>query len=270
MEGLSGKVALVTGGATGIGRATCVRLAAEGCAVAINYRKHPDEARDAQRECHAAARERGHEPRTLLVRADMVRKQDIVSMVRQVLRAWKRLDILVNNAGIQKAEASHKVAADDWDKVIAVDARGAFLCAREAIKHWLSTRRRGVVVNVSSVHQRIPKPQYVAYAMAKSAMGAMTRTLALEYAGRGIRVNAVAPGAIVTPINRAWTGTPAKRRKVEAHIPMGRAGEPEEMAAVVAFLASDEASYITGETVYADGGLLLYPEFREDWSSAGK
>ena len=141
------------------------------------------------------------------------------------------------------------------------------MCAREAIKHFLAENKKGVIINISSVHQIIPKPNYLGYSTSKGGMQNLTRTLALEYAGRGIRVNAIGPGATITPINRAWVDDPEKRAEVEKHIPMGRAGTSEEMAAVAAFLASDEADYITGQTLFVDGGLTLYPDFRTPWSS---
>jgi glucose 1-dehydrogenase len=156
---------------------------------------------------------------------------------------------------------------DAFDRVIAVNLRGAFLCAREAIRHWIAEDRPGVIVNVSSVHQIIPKPRFAGYSASKGGMQNLTRTLALEYAGRRIRVNAVGPGATVTAMNRVWVEDPQKRAEVEAHIPLGRAGTAEEMAAAVAFLCSDEAAYITGQTLYVDGGLTLYPDFRTPWSS---
>ena len=155
----------------------------------------------------------------------------------------------------------------DFDRVVSVDLRGPFICAREAIRHFLSCGAGGVILNNSSVHEIIPKPKYVSYSISKGGMENMTRTLALEYAGRGIRVNAVGPGAVVTPINRAWIDNPKAKAEVESHIPMGRAAWPEEIASVFAFLASDEASYITGQTIYACGGLTLYPEFRVAWAS---
>jgi glucose 1-dehydrogenase len=140
-------------------------------------------------------------------------------------------------------------------------------CSREAIRHFLSRGKGGVIVNNSSVHEIIPKPKYVPYSISKGALENLTKTLALEYADNGIRVSSVGPGAIVTPINEAWINDPKTRGEVESHIPMGRAGTSEEIAAVFAFLASDDASYITGQTLFACGGLTLYPEFRVAWSS---
>ena len=151
--------------------------------------------------------------------------------------------------------------------MLAVNLRGAFLCAREAIRHFLDTGTPGVIVNMSSVHQLIPKPDYLGYSVSKGGMQNLTRTLALEYAGKGIRVNAIGPGATITPINRAWVDDPVKREMVESHIPMARAGTADEMAGVTCFLASDDAAYITGQTIFVDGGLTLYADFREPWSS---
>jgi glucose 1-dehydrogenase len=141
------------------------------------------------------------------------------------------------------------------------------MCAREAIKHFLTQNKPGAIVNVSSVHQIIPKPRFLSYSVSKGGMQNLTHTLALEYAGRNIRVNGIGPGATVTPINRAWIDDPEKRAMVESHIPMARAGTAEEMAAVIVFLCSDEAAYITGQTLFVDGGLTLYPDFRMAWSS---
>jgi glucose 1-dehydrogenase len=154
-----------------------------------------------------------------------------------------------------------------FDKVLNVNLRGAFMASREAIRYWLEKNQPGVIINVSSVHQIIPKPKYLGYSVSKGGMQNLTRTLALEYAGRGIRVNSIAPGATVTPINRAWIDDPDKRKQVESHIPMRRAGTSEEMAAATAFLASDEGAYITGQTLFIDGGLTLYPSFETAWSS---
>ncbi len=154
-----------------------------------------------------------------------------------------------------------------FDRVIGVNLRGAYLCARETIKHFLSQNQPGIIINISSVHEIIPRPMYVSYSISKGGMENMTKTLALEYANRGIRVNVIASGATITPINEDWVNNPEKKAVVESHIPMGRAGTSEEMAAAVPFLASDEAAYITGQTLFIDGGLTLYADFREAWSA---
>jgi glucose 1-dehydrogenase len=188
-------------------------------------------------------------------------------MVNTVVNEFGSLDILINNAGIQKECPSHEIKTEDFDSVLTVNLRGAFLCARETIKHLLSQNRSGVIINISSVHEIIPRPFYLSYSISKGGMENMTKTLALEYASRGIRVNGVAPGATITPINEEWVNDPGKKAVVESHIPMSRAGTSEEMAAAVAFLASDEAAYITGQTLFIDGGLTLYADFREAWSA---
>lgn len=267
---LTGKTALVTGGSSGIGQAIAIRFAEEGANVAIGYRSSKEGAEETEAAVSAACREAGDSGcRGLVVQADVSDESQVQGMFAKVLEQFGRLDILVNNAGMQLKRPSHELEAADFDKVIAVNLRGAFLCAREAIRHFRSRDGGGVIINDSSVHQVIPKPEFLGYSASKGGLGNLTRTLALEYAAEGIRVNAVAPGAIVTPMNRAWTEDPAERKAVEQHIPMRRAGRPEEMAAVFAFLASDDASYITGETIYADGGLTCYPSFAEDWSSGG-
>lgn len=268
MRRLEGKNVLITGGSTGIGRATAIRFADEGANVAINYHTSEREAEitleEARKTC-SLIREKGC--RDLLVQGDVAREEDVQRIFREVLGAWGRLDILINNAGIQTASPTHEADTDAYDRVLAVNLRGAFLCAREAVRHFLDRGGGGVILNNTSIHETVPKPHYAAYAASKAGMGALGRTLALEYAGRGIRVNTVAPGAIATPINREWLEDPEKRAEVEGHIPMGRAGRPEEIAAVFAFLASDEAAYIAGQTIYVDGGLTLCPDFRTPWSS---
>jgi glucose 1-dehydrogenase len=260
MQGLAGKNVLITGASSGIGRAIALRFAQEGSNVALNYRSAADRA-----EAEAALAETGG--RSLLVEADVAVESAVKNMVAQTIEHFGRLDILINNAGIQFPAPSHEASAADFDRVLDVDLRGPFLCSREAIRHFLSRPGGGVIVNNSSVHQIVPKPTYLSYSVSKGAIGNLTRTLALEYAADGIRVNAVGPGAVVTPINRAWIDDPARRAVVESHIPMGRAADPAEIAAVFAFLASDEAAYITGQTLFACGGITLYPEFRTAWSS---
>ena len=268
MPGLRGKGVLVTGGTSGIGQAIAVRFAEYGANVAINYLRQPDEANDTEQQVQACvSRVQQEGVRDVLVQGDVSREDDVVRMVGQAVTELDGVDVLVNNAGIQISRHSHELSSEDFDKVLAVNLRGAFLCAREAIRHFLAEDKPGIVINVSSVHQLIPKPDYLGYSVSKGGMQNLTRTLALEYAARGIRVNGIGPGATVTPINRAWIDDPVKREMVESHIPMRRAGTAEEMGAVACFLASDNAGYITGQTIFVDGGLTLFPSFREPWSS---
>jgi glucose 1-dehydrogenase len=265
---LEGKNALITGASTGIGQAIAVRFAEEGANVAINYRSGPDQAAATEvmvSEACMSVRKEGC--KDLIVQADISKEDQVQEMFAKVIDSLGSIDILVNNAGIQKPSPSHEVELADFDRVLNVNLRGAFLCSREAIRHFLSRGGGGVILNNSSVHEIIPKPKYLPYSISKGGMENLTKTLALEYAGQGIRVNAVGPGAVVTPINNSWIHDPVAKASVESHIPMGRAASADEIAAVFAFLASNDASYITGQTIFACGGLTLYPEFRVAWSS---
>jgi glucose 1-dehydrogenase len=274
MNGLADKTALVTGGSSGIGQAIAERLGLEGANVAINY-VGPVEGAEVTREaieggvqaCVAAVNGCGHPNRALVVQADVADEQDVDRMFKEVRGEFGTIDFLVNNAGIQIAQPSEDLDLGAFDRVLGVNLRGAFLCAQQQIRQLLGDDRPGAIVNVSSVHQLIPKPKFLGYSVSKGGMQNLTRTLALEFAGRGIRVNGIGPGATVTPINRAWIDDPEKRALVTAHIPMGRAGDAEEMAATTAFLLSEDAAYITGQTLFVDGGLTLYPDFRGTWSS---
>jgi glucose 1-dehydrogenase len=268
LRGIEGKNVLVTGGSSGIGQAIAVRFAEYGANVAINYLRQPEEAAETEEQVHACvASVQRHGVKDVLVRGDVSNEDDVVRMVADAVEGLGGIDVLVNNAGIQISRPTEELSSEDFDRVLAVNLRGAFMCAREAIRHLLAEEKEGSIVNVSSVHQLIPKPGYLGYSTSKGGMQNLTRTLALEYAGRGIRVNGVGPGATVTPINRAWIDDPEKRRQVEEHIPMQRAGDADEMAGVTAFLASDDAAYITGQTIFVDGGLTLYPSFLTPWSS---
>jgi glucose 1-dehydrogenase len=268
MPGVKGRNVLVTGGSSGIGQAIAVRFAQYGANVAINYLREPGEAVDTEDRVHACAHQvRQEGVRDVLVQGDVSQEEDVVRMVGEAIERLGGLDVLVNNAGIQISRPSDQLSSADFDRVLAVNLRGAFLCAREAIRHFLAEEKPGSIINVSSVHQVIPKPDYLGYSASKGGMQNLTRTLALEYASRGIRVNGIGPGATVTPINRAWIDDPAKRGQVEEHIPMRRAGSADEMGAVAAFLASDDAAYITGQTIFVDGGLTLFPSFSTPWSS---
>ncbi|EWY42186.1 glucose-1-dehydrogenase [Skermanella stibiiresistens SB22] len=267
---LSGRHALITGASRGIGSAVAVRYATEGAVVAINYsgsegaaKETLDRARDASGKAgftEAASRHR-------IIQADVGDERAALAMVDDVLTDWGRLDILVNNAGIQSEAESHAYTIAEFRRILNVNLTGALVCSQAAIRHFLSRPGGGTIVNCSSVHQMIPKPGFIAYSISKGGLGNMTRTLALEYADKGIRVNAVAPGAILTDINNAWRNDDDAREGVESHIPMGRAGDPAEIASVFAFLASDDASYITGQTIYACGGLTLFGDFKSNWAS---
>jgi glucose 1-dehydrogenase len=268
LPGLQGKNVLVTGGTSGIGQAIAVRFAQYGANVAINYLKSPEEATETEQQVQAcAARVKQEGVRDVLVGADVSKEDEVVRMVADTVEQLGSINVLVNNAGIQISRPSHELSSADFDKVLAVNLRGAFLCAREAIKRFLEQGGGGVVINVSSVHQLIPKPDYLGYSVSKGGMQNLTRTLALEFAGRNIRVNGIGPGATITPINRAWVDDPVKAEQVTSHIPLARAGTADEMGGVACFLASDDGAYITGQTIFVDGGLTLFADFREPWSS---
>jgi len=259
--------ALVTGAAQGIGRAIAVRFAEEGAHVAINFGGPSPSGDETLALVQAASAAHGHDRRDhFTVKADIGVEADIADMFGIVLKRWPRLDCLVNNAGFQRESPSEALDVETYRKILDVNLNGAVLCARHALAHFVA-RGGGNIINTSSVHQIIPKPGYLAYSISKSAMAGLTRTLALEFAGRGVRVNSVGPGAVDTPINASWTDDPVKRGIVESHIPMGRVADPKEIAGVFAFLASSEASYITGQTIYACGGITLFGEFRDSWAS---
>ena len=280
------RTAVVTGASTGIGRAISIELARRGWRVALNY-PYERELANAQETCRlvrdaaeTAIAEHEASPRAgaaltfeqpedacFIVRADITREQEVEAMFERVDRAFGPLGALVNNAGIQFEEpASHETTVEHFDAVLAVNLRGAFLASAQAIRRFLAqTPQGGQILNVSSVHQRIPRPFYLSYAVSKYGLHGLTETLALEYANRGIRVNAIGPGATRTPI-QSWLGDAETEAEIESHIPMGRVADPDEIARVAAFLLSDDAGYITGQTLFADGGLTLYPEFREPWS----
>jgi glucose 1-dehydrogenase len=272
VKGLEGKTAVVTGGSSGIGQAIAQRLGDEGVNVAINYVGRPDGAiatkeaiESAMHDCVNTMTASGRAP--IIVAADVSKADQVHRMFNEVIDHFGTVDFLINNAGIQIAQDSDLLDVADFDQVLAVNLRGSFLCAKNALQHFLDRKKPGSIVNVSSVHQIIPKPRFLSYSVSKGGMQNLTRTLALEYAGRGVRVNSVAPGATLTPINRAWADDPVKREMVEKHIPMRRAGESSEMASACAFLCSDEAAYITGQTLFVDGGLTLYADFESTWSS---
>lgn len=253
---LEGMRAIVTGGSSGIGRATAVRLAREGADVAVNYfsdHERPD-ADAVVGEITAAGR------RGVAIKADVGAEADVVAMVRQCVEQLGGLEVLVNNAGIEKQVALTDMSLDDWERVLRTNLTGAFLCMREAARVMVQAGR-GVIVNVSSVHEFIPWPGFAHYCASKGGMKLLAQTAARELAPKGIRVANVAPGAIVTPINTFVLDDPEARHQVEAEIPLGHMGRPEQIAAAVAWLASPQADYVTGTTLVVDGGMSLYPRF---------
>jgi glucose 1-dehydrogenase len=265
---LAKRRALITGASRGIGRAVAIRYAQEGARVAINFNGNAAAAQECLALVKAASSIAGFaDPGHITVQADVGEAADVERMFEEVDAAFGGLDILVNNAGIQVEAPAHEADPMDIDKVLRTNLTGALWCAQGAIRRFLAQGEGGVIVNCSSVHELVPKPGFIGYAMSKGGMGNLTRTLALEYADRGIRVNGIGPGATVTDMNAAWAGDAKARADVESHIPMGRAAEADEIAAAFLFLASDEASYITGQTLHVCGGLTLYNDFRQNWSS---
>ena len=252
MRGLSGKRVLVTGGATGIGRAASLRFAREGASVAVNFIGDPEPAEQVIEEL-ARANPRGEH---LLAPADISDEDAVDSLFAGAVQALGGLDVLVNNAGIKIVHEPHEASTAEFDRVMGVNLRGAFLCAQAAIQHFLDVAAPGVIVTTSSVQGDFPvEHSAIAYVMSKAGLSGMTKTLALRYARHGIRVNAIAPGAVRTPMNAEFERDPASEAAVVRMIPAGRIAEADEIAAVIAFLASDDASYIHGQTVFADGGL---------------
>ena len=252
---LEGKRALVTGANSGIGAAIALGLADAGAKVAINYVAHPeaaDELVQTIKQQHGAA---------ISIQADVSDPKAVEDLFQQIDVAWGGIDILINNAGIDGASAlgwEAELAA--WRKVIEVDFFGAFYCAREALKRMVA-QKSGVVLNISSVHEEIAWSGHSAYTASKAAVSMLTKTLAQEAAPHGVRVLAVGPGAIKTPINRSVWSDPKSMQDLLEKIPLQRIGEPEEIARMVVVLVSDIASYVTGRTIFVDGGMTDYPDF---------
>jgi glucose 1-dehydrogenase len=260
---LTGQKALVTGASSGIGKQVAVALGHAGADVVVNYITDPDKAeevvQDIERRCGI---------RAMAIRADVSREDDVQAMFRTMFEEFGTIDLLVNNAGLQKDAPFDQLSLAQWQKVIDVNLTGQFLCAREAIREF---KRRGVVPEVScaagkiicmsSVHDIIPWAGHVNYAASKGGVMMMMKSLAQEVAPWRIRVNAISPGAIRTPINMEAWETPEAYADLMKLVPYKRIGEPEDIGRAAIWLASDYSDYITGTCLYVDGGMTLYPGF---------
>lgn len=256
-----GKTVLVTGASKGIGRQIALDFAAEGAQLAITAR-HDDQLDDVLKEMKKAS-----PGKHIKLEADLSDEKSVRKVFEDTLSHFGDLNILVCNAGMQIAAPSDQMRLDDFEAVLKLNLSAVVINAQQAIRHWRKNKKSGTIIVTSSVHQKIPKPGYLGYSASKGALGNVVRSLALEFAQYGIRINGIAPGAIITPMNEDWVSDPQKRKAVSQHIPMRRPGEASEISSGVLFLASDAASYITGQTLYVDGGLTLYRDFEDNWSS---
>jgi glucose 1-dehydrogenase len=259
---LAGQKALVTGGSSGIGRAIAIALGGAGADVAVNYRSGEQEAQ----EVVGAIKEKGSN--AIALQADVAKEDQVQTMFARTLEAFGTVDILVANAGLQQDAPFDQMTLQQWNTVINVNLTGQFLCCREAVREF---KRRGVrkevscaagkIICMSSVHDTIPWAGHVNYAASKGGVMLMMKSIAQEVAPYRIRVNSISPGAIRTPINRQAWETPEAYAELLRLIPYKRIGEPEDIARAAVWLASDEADYLTGTTLYVDGGMTLYPGF---------
>jgi len=256
-----GRVAVITGSSKGIGKAIALEFASKGYNVVLNAR---DERELSEALTDMRKSLEGNKERVTYLAGDISQENVCTSLIDHTIKTFGRIDVLVNNAGIGGAQKQiNELTMAEWDYVIDVNLKGAFLCTREALKRMTydsktsSTRSSYSIINISSVHESIPQPQSAPYSASKGGMEMLTKTVALEVADKGIRVNGIAPGAIATDMNRDILEDEQKKKAEEMRIPMHRIGGPEEIAKVAFFLASDDASYMTGTTVYVDGGLTL-------------
>jgi glucose 1-dehydrogenase len=259
---LQGQIALVTGANSGIGRGIALALGAAGADVIVNYRDGEDAAVEVVRQIAVSG------SGALAHRADISREPEVKELFQRAVEHFGTVDILVNNAGLQRDAAFENLTLEQWNTVIGVNLTGQFLCAREAVREF---KRRGVVESVSraagkiicisSVHELIPWAGHVNYAASKGGVMLMMKSLAQEVAPFRIRVNSISPGAIRTPINTAAWNTPEAYAELMRLVPYKRIGEPEDIGNAAVWLASDDSDYVTGTSLYVDGGMTLYPEF---------
>ena len=261
-QSLKGQKALVTGANSGIGEGVARALAVAGADVVVNYGSRPEDAERVVADLKTVG------VRAMAVRADVSREAEVRSMFQQMITAWGTIDILVSNAGIQRDAALVDMTLEQWSTVLEVNLTGTFLCVREAAREMIRrgprpdvSRATGKIVCISSVHERIPWAGHVNYAASKGGMMLFMQSVAQELAPHRIRVNSIAPGAIQTPMNTAAWETPGAVEQLLTTIPYGRIGQPEDIGRAAAWLVSDDADYVHGQTLFVDGGMTLYPEF---------
>lgn len=264
---LQNQVAIITGSSSGIGEGIARSFGEAGAKVVINH-THPSSAEEAEK-VKEYIEQQGSE--ALVVRADVSKEDEVKDMFAQTIQHFGTVDILVNNSGIQRDSAFHEMTLDQWNEVIGVNLTGQFLCAREAIKEFL---RRGIdkkrsvacgkIIHMSSVHDVIPWAGHANYAASKGGINMLMKTIAQEYGPKKIRINAICPGAIQTPINRDAWDTNAALNKLMELIPYKRIGQPEDVGKLAVWLASDDSDYVTGANIYIDGGMTLYPGFADN------
>ncbi len=252
---LEGRRALVTGGDSGIGEGVCFELAAHGAAVAVNYVGSPDAAQRIVGEIEAAG------AKALAVPMDVSSESDVQRAFTATGEAFGGVDLLVNNAGVEHPYELLEMPLEAWQKVIDVNLTGAFLCAREAARTMRDQKSPGTIVNISSVHEQVAWERFSHYCASKGGMKLFAQSIAKELAPLDIRVVNVAPGAIDTPINKSVLENPKATAAVLSEVPLGRWGHVSDIARAVAWLASEQASYVTGATLFVDGGMTLYPRF---------
>ncbi len=258
---LEGQTAIVTGASSGIGAAVAVELGKAGASVVVNYHSNRVAGEEVAHEIEASG------SKAITVGADVRDEAAVQAMFRRCVETFGTVDILVNNSGIQIDEPFHTMSVEQWDAVVDTHLKGHFLCTREAVREFLRRGMRpvskalGKVICMSSVHDVIPWSMRVGYASAKGGIIMFMKSVAQEYAEHHIRVNAISPGAIRTPLNRPAWETPEAERELLKLIPVKRIGEPEEIGRAAVWLSSDESDYVTGTTIYIDGGMTLYPGF---------
>ncbi|GAB2838025.1 SDR family NAD(P)-dependent oxidoreductase [Ferruginibacter profundus] len=252
MGKFSGKTVLITGSGRGIGRAIAVKFGQEGANVVVNDLRDDDNAKETINQVLATG------AKAVFIQADISKVENVQALLTQAVQAFGQLDILINNAGVEIHAAFWEVTEQQYDIVMGVNVKGMFFLTQAFVQYLKTNNRPGVIVNNSSVHEEIPFPNFTAYCASKGAMQMIMRNLAVELAPLNIRINNVAPGAIRTPINADLLSKPELLGPLQNNISLHRLGEPEDVANVMAFLASDEAKYVTGSTYYVDGGLAYH------------